>query len=73
MLPHDDSINDRSPEGNLAKVSADTVKLWNKYELPFYKAGTLFRGEPQLPGVVSTVYLPPGTTPDTLPQPLPIN
>ena len=49
VLPHDDSVNDRSPGSRLCSAEATTRQLWRKHlgaEASFSKAGAMFRGLP---------------------------
>ena len=49
ILPHDDSVNDRSPGSRLCNAEATTRLLWSKHlgtEASFSKAGAMYRGLP---------------------------
>ena len=49
ILPHDDSVNDRSPGSRLCDAEAATRCLWKKHlgpEASFSKPGAMFRGLP---------------------------
>ena len=49
ILPHNDSVNDRSRGSKLCNAEATTRQLWRKHlgaEAPFSKAGAMFRGLP---------------------------
>ena len=48
LLPHDDSVNDRSPGSKLCNSEEITVKLWGETYgafYPFQSSGAMFRGE----------------------------
>ena len=47
MLPHDDSVNDRSEGSKLNNAHEITVKLWkNAFSHSFAKPGAMYRGDP---------------------------
>ena len=49
ILPHDDSVNDRSPGSRLCNAETTTRHLWRKHlgtEASFSKPGAMFRGLP---------------------------
>lgn len=47
ILPHDDSVNDRSDGSKLNNSYASTVEMWrNEYVTEFSKPGAMFRGNP---------------------------
>lgn len=47
LLPHDDSVNDRSPGSKLSLAEAKTRNLWRKvFNEKFSHFGAMYRGEP---------------------------
>ena len=47
VLPHDDSVNERSKGSKLDTSSDETARLWqDTFEVPFGRPGCMFRGEP---------------------------
>ncbi|KAI5067730.1 hypothetical protein GOP47_0018258 [Adiantum capillus-veneris] len=50
LLPHDDSVADRTPGSRLEKSSILTHKLWlERYGKPYIREGAMYRGEPPAP------------------------
>lgn len=65
VLPHDDSINDRSPDVELAVLQKDTEALFARWGEQFFQCGGMYRGMPEklspaereelMPGVLCTL------------------
>ena len=52
VLPHDDSVNERSKGSKLNTSSEETSKLWlETFGVPFSRPGCMYRGDPPFTGL----------------------
>ncbi|KAI5063107.1 hypothetical protein GOP47_0021654 [Adiantum capillus-veneris] len=50
LLPHDDSIGERTPGSRLETSSILAHKLWlERHGMPYVQAGAMYRGDPPAP------------------------